>query len=82
MNKTDKATQLAETIANSLNGGFSRANFCEAMSREHRYLQNEFTFLCIAWLEKCAKMYEQGNYDDRNKGGCKVGKVVTDLLNR
>lgn len=82
MSKTDKATQLAEIITNSLNGGFSRANFCEAMSREHRYLQNEFTWLCIAWLEKCAKMYEQGNYDDRNEFSCKVGKIVTNLLKR
>ena len=55
---------------------------CEAMSREHRYLQGEFTELCIWWLEKCAEMYEQGNYDGRNKYACQVGKQITEFLKK
>jgi hypothetical protein len=28
--------------------------FCEAMSLEHRTLQQSFTKLCLSWLEHCA----------------------------
>lgn len=77
-----KEKRVAGTIADAINGRFSKKEFCEAMSREHRYLQSEFTDLCIWWLEKCAEMYEQGNYDDRNKYGCQVGKQITEFLNK
>ena len=78
----DKAKQLATTITDAINGRFSKKEFCEAMSREHRYLQGEFTELCVWWFEKLAEMYEQGNYDDRNEHGCKLGKEITEFLNK
>lgn len=80
--KLEKEKQLANTITDVINGRFSKKEFCEAMSREHRYLQGEFTELCIWWLEKCAEMYEQNNYDGRNKYACQVGKQITEFLNK
>lgn len=77
-----KEKQLATTITDAINGRFSKKEFCEAMSREHRYLQGEFTELCVWWLEKCAEMYEQNNYDGRNKYACEVGKQITEFLNK
>lgn len=77
-----KEKQLATTITDAMNGRFSKKEFCDAMSRKHRYLQGEFTELCIWWLEKCAEMYEQNNYDDRNKYACEVGKQITEFLNK
>ena len=79
---SNKEKQLAETITDALNGGFSKKEFCEAMSKEHRYLQYEFTELCIWWLEKLAEMYEQGNYDGRNECACRTGKEITEFLNK
>ena len=80
--KVEKEKQLADTITDAINGRFSKKEFCEAMSREHRYLQGEFTELCIWWLEKCAEMYEQNNYDGRNQYACQVGKQITEFLNK
>ena len=80
--QTKKEKQLAETITDALNGMFSKKQFCEAMSREHRYLQYEFTELCIWWFEKLAEMYEQGNYDGRNECACRAGKEITEFLNK
>ena len=77
-----KEKQLATTITDAMNGRFSKKEFCDAMSREHRYLQGEFTEVCIWWLEKCAEMYEQNNYDGRNKYACEVGKQITEFLNK
>lgn len=80
--KNKKEKQLATTITDVINGRFSKKEFCDAMSREHRYLQGEFTELCIWWLEKCAEMYEQGNYDGRNKYACEAGKQITEFLKK
>ena len=82
MYNADKEKQLAETITDALNGGFSKKEFCEAMSREHRFLQGEFTELCVWWFEKLAEMYEQGNYDGRNIHSCKLGKMFMAFYNK
>ena len=47
----EKEKQLAEIITDAMNGRFSKKEFCDAMSREHRYLQGEFTELCVWWFE-------------------------------
>jgi hypothetical protein len=80
--KVEKEKQLASTITDALNGRFSKKEFCEAMSREHRYLQDDFTVLCVWWFEKLAEMYNEGNYDDRNKYACQLGKQITEFLNK
>ena len=80
--KVEKEKQLAGTITDAINGRFSKKEFCEAMSREHRYLQGEFTELCVWWFEKLAEMYEQGNYDGRNEHACKLGKMFMDFYNK
>ena len=78
----NKEKQLAGIITDAMNGRFSKREFCDAMSREHRYLQGEFTELCVWWLEKLADMYDQGNYDGRNKYACQLGKQITEFLNK
>lgn len=78
----DKEKKLVNTITDVINGKFSKKEFCKAMSREHRYLQGEFTELCVWWFEKLAEMYEQENYDERNKYACQLGKQITEFLNK
>ena len=82
MYNIEKEKDLVENITNNLNSGISNKAFCEAMSREHRYLQMEFTNLCIWWLEKCRDMYEAGNYDGRNEYACKAGKILMDFYDK
>ena len=77
-----KEKQLVTHITDNLNSGISNKLFCESMSREHRYLQSEFTNLCLWWLEKCRDMYNEGNYDGRNEYACKAGKMLMDFYNK
>ena len=76
----NKEKQLASTITDALNGCFDPKIFCEAMSREHRYLQHEFTNLCLNWLAQCRNMCNEGNYDGRNEYACLMGKALWDYI--
>lgn len=75
-----KEKQLAIVITDAINGNFNFQTFCEAMSREHRTLQHEFTNLCLAWLKQCRSMYEDDNYDGRNEHACLMGKALWDYI--
>ena len=69
---------LAEAISAELNSfSFNYKDFCEAMSREHRTLQQSFTRLCIHWLRYCSELK---NYDGRNEASVIVGKIVAKAL--
>lgn len=72
--------ELVVAITDSLNVGLKNKEFCEAMAREHRTMQADFTNLCLWWLEKCREQYETGNYDGRNEYGCRAGKMLMDHL--
>jgi hypothetical protein len=78
----EKEKQLAITITDAINGSFNNKEFVEQMSREHRFLQAEFTTLCLDWLLKCREMYEEENYDGRNELACKSGKILMDHLEK
>lgn len=78
--ETPKEKQLASHITDALNGCFDPKVFCEAMSREHRTLQHDFTNLCLNWLDQCRKMYNEGNYDGRNEHSCLMGKALWDYI--
>ncbi len=72
-----------ELVRNLFNDGinhmsFSRENFCEEALKEHRYLQNEFTLLCIEWLKTCAR--DDYRYDERNEYSHRVAVEATDCL--
>ena len=74
MNAKELATQVAYVINNF---SFSYKDFCEAMGREHRTLQQSFTRLCIHWLRYCSELK---NYDGRNEASVIVGKIVAKAL--
>lgn len=75
-----KEKQLVATITDAINGMFDPKGFCEAMSKEHRYLQYEFTNLCLNWLKQCRNMYNEGRYDGRNEHACLMGKAIWDYI--
>lgn len=75
-----KEKQLAATITDAVNGTFNTKAFCEEMSKEHRYLQYEFTNLCLNWLKQCRDMYNEGRYDLRNEHACLMGKAIWDYI--
>ena len=79
MNK-EKEKNLAISITDAINGSFDKKVFVEQMAREHRFLQSEFTSLCLEWLKKCRNMYEENCYDGRNEHSVKTGKLLTDYI--
>ena len=75
-----KEKQLATTITDAINGLFDQQKFCDAMSKEHRALQYDFTNLCLNWLARCSDMYDDGNYDARNELACILGKTLINYM--
>lgn len=57
-------------VANALSPR-SCSDFAREFSREHRTIAQNFTRLCVSWLEELAK---QTNYDMRNEASVKLAK--------
>ena len=75
MTRDEQNKQNAEKVAEMLNVfGFDNDGFCEAMCRQHRTLQQNFTRLCIAWLATCAS--DDYRYDGRNEASHEVAKAL------
>ena len=52
--RTKQAKEITGKLTDYLNTFSSNqknADFCEAMSNQHRTLQQNFTSLCLAWIE-------------------------------
>ena len=77
----DKGEKLARDMSDFVNavGSLRTREFCFAMSREHRTLQQNFSKLCYEWLRFQSQQYEDQNYDGRNEYACRVAnKIMTD----
>lgn len=75
-----KEEQLAEDITNSINSMlFDEVDFTKAMSNQHRTLQQKFTKLCFAWIEKMANT-EPRFTDARNQASAEISKKVIDAF--
>jgi ABC-type uncharacterized transport system ATPase subunit len=73
-----KAKVIADEITNYVNTFSRRDEFNEAMSREHRTLQQSFTRLCLKWIEHVSK--EEYRTDARNEQSKEIcQKIVTDF---
>ena len=69
------AKELTSEITNYLNTyGDKSVEFNEAMSREHRTLQQNFTRLCLAWIEHCAS--DDYRTDGRNEASQNTAKAI------
>lgn len=72
---TERDRKNAEAVANMVNSlAFNNDGFCEAMCKQHRTLQQNFTRLCIAWLATCAS--DDYLYDGRNEASHEVAKAL------
>lgn len=75
-----KAVDAQTMISNLINTGFSQRDFISRMSRDHRTLQAGFTRLCLAWLERAAEQYKDGDYDLQNEDECKNAYLMVKSL--
>jgi hypothetical protein len=72
---TQKTKELVQDITDYLNTFNSKEKeFCEAMSSEHRTLQQSFTKLCLQWIEHCAS--DEYRIDGRNEQSQKIAREL------
>jgi hypothetical protein len=77
----DFAVELARKISDYVNGiGNKLEDVIDPMARDHRTLQQGFTKLCVAWLERCAKMHDDRDFDGRNEHSAKLGKKFVVMI--
>ena len=57
-----------------------KENVAELMAREHRYLQSEMFFVCLAYIRKLAENYDNDCYDLRNEYACRTAKQMISAL--
>lgn len=70
-----KAIEVAKEVSDMLNsGGAQKTEFVQAMNSEHRYLQGEFTDLCLRWVLNCAG--DDYRYDGRNESSHIISKEL------
>lgn len=65
MRKTGKEMAIEMTDFVNTFSNDSRKEFVQAMSSEHRTLQQSFTRLCLEWIEHCAS--QDYRTDGRNE---------------
>ena len=58
----------------------TKENVAELMAREHRYLQSEMFFVCLAYIRKLAENMKKGNFDLRNAYACQTAKQMIEAL--
>lgn len=64
--------ELVSSMSDFVNSYLPDTNeFVDMMSREHRTLQQSFTRLCVAWLERLAR---EERYDLRNEASVMLGR--------
>jgi hypothetical protein len=63
----EKYKKFASEITDNLNSfSFDQNAFNQSMNSEHRTLQQNFTRMCLGWLEHCASEEYKDRADARN----------------
>ena len=79
LTKEQAAKVIAEKITDYVNSFSDKSEeFNNAMSNQHRTLQQSFTKLCLKWLEHCAT--NEYRFDGRNEGAHQVSSELIKLF--
>lgn len=70
-------TDAVEALSRIANRSLSPAIFVEAMSREHRTLQQSMTGLMLAWFKHLAN---ETHYDLRNEASVRMARKVMEVV--
>ena len=58
----------------------NKEKVAELMCNEHRYLQTQMFYVCLAFIRKLAENMEKGNFDLRNMYACQTAKQMIEAL--
>jgi hypothetical protein len=79
--KQDRALAAADTVTRAMaTMGFDTKAFAEAITHEHRTIQQSTFRAMLACIERWAADAENGNYDARNEGTVMACKAIKDAL--
>ena len=87
--KNECCPQYGETNDNVFVRSFSRfvngrcgnkEKVAELMCNEHRYLQTQMFYVCLAYIRKLAENMKKGNFDLRNQYACQTAKQMIEAL--
>lgn len=79
MKDYERERKLASDITDALNTfSFNGAEFCTAMSREHRYLQGEFFELVCKFIRYAGS--DHYGYDGRNEFVHRISKEICEKM--
>ena len=87
--KNECCPQYGETNDNVFVRSFSRfvngrcgnkEKVAELMCNEHRYLQTQMFYVCLAYIRKLAENMEKGNFDLRNMYAGQTEKQMIEAL--
>ena len=72
---------FVRSFSNFVNGRCgNKEKVAELMCNEHRYLQNQMFFVCLAYIRKLAENYDNDCYDLRNEYACRTAKQMISAL--
>ena len=73
---TEREKESAKEIMHRVNDmTLNEVGLVAAMARDHRTLQQNFTRVCVAWLEYLSKL-TPGEYDLRNEDSTRLAKYL------
>ena|ERR1035438_4726519 len=74
--------EIANKVADYINGCRTSKYFIDGMNNQHRTLQQSFTRLCVDWIEHLASLNGKGGdfYDLRNQASVKFAKRLTETV--
>jgi hypothetical protein len=74
-----EVVRVVSVLINTMGDGDVISKFVEAMSREHRTLQQGFTRLVVAWILDLA---HREHYDLRNEASVMLARKIVELVGK
>ena len=73
--------ELYEQMSNYVNSfGHNGKDVAEAFSKDHRSLQADIIYLCMAIIREASDMFEDGDYDERNEDAFDMCNQIVERL--
>jgi len=76
--KMEECVRVVSDMVNNMS--FNEKKFATLFTGEHRTLQQNFTRVCVAWLEQLAEQKMLGRYDLRNQDSVDLGEAFVKCI--
>jgi len=77
--RKEEAKKVVRALSDFVNSYSKNTELIEAMSREHRTLQQKMTVVCLEWLIHLSEL-DGAWYDLRNKASVEIAKKIVEAV--